>query len=159
LVEGGIAGCLIGAIIAACFGLPILLSIAIVSWACWLLPYSYLPAGIAGAVTGAISTAVTWDAILMSDFTIPDFTWAVMTAACIGGAVPSLATWFFLRWQRQFAQNSDAIRDIHWQYSLRDLFVRFTLIAALVAAWTIAIAKFREARKSATSQSQLSQID
>jgi hypothetical protein len=48
-----------------------------------------------------------------------------------GGGVAS-----YIYWQKARPEGSG---EIIWQFSLRDLFIRFTVLAALIAAWSLAL--------------------
>jgi hypothetical protein len=54
-----------------------------------------------------------------------------------GGGIAAFLYWSSHEWPLQIRQNGDALA---WQYSLRDLFLRFTVLSLLIAAWSLAIA-------------------
>jgi len=128
LIEGLDLGLIAGPFIAAFFAIPIIISAAIVTWALWLSRFGPLMAGIAGALTGLISTSLVVGS---------DSTGSLVLAACIGGLVPLSATWQFC--PRTSESQYERTRARRWQYSLRDLFLRFAVIAAVIAAWALAI--------------------
>jgi hypothetical protein len=116
-------------------GVPITFTFAVLTWAFWLTRYAPFVAMVTGASTGAIATSATW----VSVFGLDNVT-SIMLAAVLGG----LGGWVAMLWRRkqlaEMALESDT-DDAVWQYSLRDLFWRFTVVAVLVAMWSLVIGR------------------
>jgi hypothetical protein len=146
LLAGGIYGIIIGGnepifgfiagiVIAAMFSLPVIVTIGVIVWAFWLNRFQISIAILVGACTGMGSSAL----ITTSGFS-GSATAMILLAGLLGGAGGGFVA--FLYWSShdrrpQIGRNNGAPA---WQYSLRDLFLRFTVLSVLVAAWSLAIA-------------------
>jgi hypothetical protein len=137
LIAGFIIGGLAGFVIAANFAIPFVITFALLTWAFWLSRYSFLAAAIAGAFTGIVSTATVWDPIFNTDYNL-----SIALAGCIGSIGGGFYTFLYQRRRSEpFEQDSHEFEDVHWQYSLRDLFLRFTVVTALIACWSFVFAR------------------
>jgi hypothetical protein len=136
--EGEVAGFIVGGIMAAFYGVPILLSFAVITWAFWLSRFMPIMASMAGALTGILSTIMIWDTIFATDFRT-----AVILAACFGGVIPGVATAYYHRWRKQRHPNAAEFNRCVWQFSLSDMFWRFTVLAVLIAIWAFGLSKLR----------------
>jgi hypothetical protein len=130
LVVGGMPGLAAGFVIACISGAPIIATAAIVTWASWLLRFHLAGATIAGACTGAIST---WIVAGPRD-NISEVAPFVVMAGLMGAVGGGVASYIYLR-----ARPVKEVDSIAWQFSLRDLFIRFTVLAALIAVWSLAL--------------------
>jgi hypothetical protein len=143
VLAGGVFGALVGAVFgllagpffAAFFGVPVVCTIAALSWALWLDRAIVLMAAIAGGLTGFIATAMVWDPIFMLEYG-----GSLVAASIIGALGAGLCTgWYSIRHSHGIAGNT-FIAGV-WHYSLRDLFWRFTVVAVLVAMWSLVIGR------------------
>jgi hypothetical protein len=127
-----IAGTVAGAFIAAFLAPPFVMSAVILTWACWLSRLAVLTAAAAGAATGVFATAMTWDSVFAMEFEI-----ALVWAGFIGGLGGVFGGAIYMRrYPLPRTGESTKEQDI-WRYSLRDLFVRFTVVSMLVAGWCL----------------------
>jgi uncharacterized membrane protein YjjP (DUF1212 family) len=138
LIEGGFAGLIVGGIIATMYGVPIVLTIAVLTWAFWLSRFPPIAAAVAGSATGILATAMSWDRIFSTDY----YT-AIVLAACIGGIVPGVVLAYSVRAYRERNPATGKPDREGWHFSLADLFWRFTMVAILIAIWSIGLASFR----------------
>ena len=137
----GVGGLVFGAIFAGVVGVPIHISMATVTWILWLPRFSTIMAGIAGALTGIAATLLIWDA------SFPLSLYAAMgLAALLGGLGGVLGGGLY---HAKFACRAQ-VRRLHaksrWQFSLRDLLVRVTVLAVLLSGWTWLISAIHDAR-------------
>lgn len=147
LGAGGLYGILIGGnepifgfvagiVIAAVVSVPVIISIAVLAWAFWLSRFQIALTTLTGACTGiASSTPFTFE--IYPNAAIP----LILIAGCLGGVGGGLAA--FMYWsvhtKRLEIRDDDTLGV--WQYSLRDLFLRFTVLTILIAAWAAFLAK------------------
>jgi hypothetical protein len=130
-------GAIPGAVIAGVVSTPFTCTCAVPSWALWLTRFSVVFAAIAGACTGAISTVYVWGSLLI----LPAET-AAFLAAIVGGlGGGGLACYYSIRYGWPNCPSDANARNIFWQFSLRDLFLRFTAVSVLIAVWTTLLAK------------------
>lgn len=131
LVPAGVLGFYIGLAIASAVAIPVMTSFAIITWALWLSRYVLITVGLAGACTGYL--AVSW---LGGDTGLP-----AIAAALFGGAFSFIGSAIYLRGNNwSTSQSADRTEPV-WQFSLRDLFLRFTAVSILIAVWTAVLAK------------------
>lgn len=124
---GGVAGI----ILAAFIGAPVVINMAIVSWLLWLSRFHRTMSALAGASTGMISTAM----LFRGDRSVIAYQWQllVITAGVIGalgGYAP--ARWY---WSKRIRAGTPEQGNSGWQFSLGDLFVRFTVASLLLLVW------------------------
>lgn len=116
-----------GAVYAGLVAIPIHVTIAILTWAFWLNRFRLATAAIAGALTGVVAT--------MSVFPFPNNESAVIAGSLgtIGAAVVGSR-----HIKRQANQRPTVVtsKKTVWQFTIRDLLVRMTLLAMLLSAWT-----------------------
>jgi hypothetical protein len=137
LIAGSIPGLFLGPIIAGVFAVPIVLTFALLTWAFWLSRYSFATATLAGASTGIMSAATAWDPVFDLEY-IP----SMVLAGAIGATVSGLFTGWYCHHVGQWNERIHMKSDVIWRYSLSDLFLRFTVVTALIAVWTFLITQF-----------------
>ena len=138
LIQGGIAGAIVGPFLALLVGVPVFISTAIVAWAFWLTRYRLAFAVLAGALTGLLCTI--WaDATL---FTL-SYEASLALAPFLGGTGAGLAGLLFGR-------NADAGRRLtadsttpSCTLSLRQTFVHFAALTVVIAFWACTIGAVR----------------
>ncbi len=128
-----IVGLIAGVIIAGIYAIPIVATFGILTWTLWLSRFAVVMAAIAGAFTGILSTAA-----LMRDTEFE----LIPLAGCVGGVVTACITGFYWRKLGQWGYGSEVAAGNTWQFSLRDLFVRFTIATAILAAWMFALTSY-----------------
>src|SRR5262249_26983628 len=132
-----IPGFLAGSIIAGMYSAPIAITIALLMWAFWLTRYQLAAGILVGVLTGALSTF-----FLMSGFGSRGELIALpVIAGLLGGLGSWLATFFYRKKRRRLIQPMQAT-TASWQFSLKDLFIRFTVLSILAAAWSLAISYY-----------------
>lgn len=137
LIAGSIPGLMMGPILAAVCGVPLVITFALLTWALWLSRFLPVSATLAGACTGIVSTACVWEQSFLINH-VP----LVLLAGCIGGTVSGFVTYAYWRKRERPSHHIGGDAGVGWQYSLRDLFLRFTVVTVLIAVWSLAIAKF-----------------
>lgn len=125
-----------GAVIAGVVSTPFTITCAVLSWALWLTRFSVVFAAIAGACTGAISTVYVWDSLLI----MPAET-AAFLAAIVGGLGGGGHAYYYSKRHGWPNGSSGLDGQRTWQFSLRDLFLRFTAVSILIALWTALLVK------------------
>lgn len=130
LVLAGTAGLAGGVAIAGGTGAPVVVTVAIAAWAFWLSQFHVVAAIIAGACTGAVST---WIVAGVGD-SFSEVAPFALIAGLMGAFGGGLAS--YINWQKV---RSAVSGQFTWHFSLRDLFIRFTALAALIAAWSLAL--------------------
>ena len=129
-------GFVAGTFLAGVWAIPIVTIVGTLAWVMGLSRFRRTPPSLAGACTGLISTGVSLGSELA------DATWlylAILAAGvfgAVGGYVPAARYWR----KREHAE-CDATDD-RWQFSLRDLFLRFTVASILLACWIFALRWF-----------------
>jgi len=135
-IAGSAIGLFVGLLIAGFYAVPVVATFAVLTWACWLTRYIVFTAALAGACTGLLSTSMLWDSIFNTDY--PS---SLVLAGCIGASISAMFTGYY--WSRlDRSARSDDNRKIGWQFSLRDMFIRFSVVTALIAAWTFALSHY-----------------
>jgi hypothetical protein len=126
---------LIGSLLVGSFGIPIVSTIAIATWAFWLSRFRVYTASLAGGLTCVLSYVFS----LREAHSDVGECWVYVLQIAFCGAVgcPLFAYWphrFFLgEIKRQEYQTP-------WQFTLKDLLVRFTVLAVLISIWVSAVA-------------------
>ncbi len=128
-------GLFMGALIAGVVAIPIHLTVAIMTWMLWMSRFRVISAGLAGGTTGVVATQ-----FLSGGSVSGAVLWAGVIGA-MGGAAAGA-------WANPVGRNltKTASGNPVWQFTLRDLFLRMTVFAMLVAAWTWAIRSVYDAR-------------
>lgn len=125
-------GSISGAIIFGIISPPFICTSSILSWALWLTRFSLPLAIIAGACSGGFFP------ILASGMLEPSL---AVVAAFAGGLFGGLAAYNYSKKYGWPNRSSNANGKSIWQFSLRDLFLRFTAVSILIAVWTALLAK------------------
>lgn len=133
LCLGGGIGFLAGLVIAGVYGLPIIATVAVLTWAFWLMRWQLISATIAGACTGIASTALM---VMSVGSPFSEDGLLIFAAGSLGGFGGGIASYIY--WQKR-SLPAPIRSSIGWQFSLRDLFLRFTVLAVLIAGWSFAI--------------------
>jgi len=137
-VEAGVLGCVAGVLYAGVAAAPVQATFAAATWILSLSPIRVLVAGVAGATTGVVATAVTFDSTLFGF----QYEKSLVLAGAIGGVGGALPSGLYQRWSRQFGSASRKQDGAATQFSLRELFWRIAVAAVLLAFWTWMIAEF-----------------
>lgn len=136
LVFGCVVGLIIGSMIAGIYAIPIHATVAILTWAFWLARFRVLTAAFAGGVTGVLTTWLIFDAgIFGSELWIT----ATLAALCGSFGTGTVCYWHWKATKSE-AKIVDGLDDSPWQFGLKDLFIRFTVVACLLAGWIWLIA-------------------
>ncbi len=142
VLVGGVAGLVVGPILAGYVGIPIFMTIATTTSLMWLSRLSVAMAGIAGALSGAAATVLTWEPYL------PFSLYASITlASMLGGLGGALGGGLYRARYVRRRNGPASPTDSRWRFSLQDLFVRVTIIAGLICAWTWICTSIYTARK------------
>jgi hypothetical protein len=128
-----IIGFIAGIIIAGIYAIPIVATFGLLTWTLWLSQFGVITAAMAGACTGILTTATLGPPSDIELMLIP---------GCIGGIVTGCVTGYYWRKLRQWGYGSEAAAGSTWQFSLRDLFLRFTIATAILAAWMFALTSY-----------------
>lgn len=131
VLEGGVAGLVVGPILAGLVGIPIYITIAITTCLMWLSRFSVAMAGIAGALSGAAATMLIWESYLPLSLYA-----SIVLASILGGLGGALGSGLYRARYLRRREGHGLPTDSRWRFSLRDLFVRVTIIAGLICAWT-----------------------
>ncbi len=151
MVEGpgaALLGLIPGFVFAGMVAIPIHLTVVIMTWALWMSRIRVVSAGIAGGITGVVATQ------LIPDGSMDRY---VLGAGVIGAMGASAAGAWADRVSRDRTKTPSGNRV--WQFTLRDLFLRVTVIAMLLAAWTWAVRSIHDARNRQQSETQLDYAD
>ncbi|MFO0788111.1 MAG: hypothetical protein U0805_01550 [Pirellulales bacterium] len=127
-----VLGSVAGIIVAAFFGAPVVVNVAVVGWLFWLSRFHRVMPALAGASTGMISTAM----LFYGNRGLIAYEWQVLAIiagviGALGGYVP--ARWY---WRKRVSPGALHQGSSGWQFSLGDLFVRFTVASVLLLVWT-----------------------
>lgn len=128
------AGFIIGTMISAIYAVPVVATFSALTRTLWLSRFAVAMAAKSGACTGVLATLMVGNSVGFEKG-------QMMLAACIGGAVTGLGTFVYWRRFRLPIDSTPPGRD-SWQFSLQDLFVRFTIVSVLVALWVMAVRVF-----------------
>ena len=129
-LEGGVAGLVVGAILAGIFGIPIGITMAATTWLLWLSRFCVAMSAIAGALTGAAATVVTWESYLRFPLYV-----SILLASIIGGLGSALGSGLYRARYTRWSVGHRLLTDSCWRFSLRDLLMRVTIVAAPIGAW------------------------
>jgi hypothetical protein len=135
LIAGEILGLFFGSLIAGVVGVPVLATFAILTWALWLTRYTIATSAIAGGCTGCIATEIAWGPIFSIGYVS-----SVILATAIGTFVTATFSGFYW-FNAARANEGESCTANAWQYSLRGLFLRFSVVTVLIAAWSLVIGK------------------
>jgi hypothetical protein len=146
-IEGHLMALLLcppGGILIAGIGSCVLHShFAILAWAFSLSRYRLLLAGIAGGLVGLIAAAVMYPNPLLAVFVRPE----VIPAGLLGALGSGLAAYRYSKSDASQNVRSTESESPRWQFSVRDLWIRFTILAVVISAWatliTIAVRSVR----------------
>lgn len=136
-----IPGFVIGAMVAGIYGAPIALTIALLTWALWLTRYQIVAGTVAGVLSGVLSTLF----LMLDSASTEEMIGLPLIAGCLGGLGSWLTTFFYQKKRGRFFQPTDST-TASWQFSLKDMFVRFTMVSMLAAAWSLAVSYFVRGR-------------
>jgi hypothetical protein len=131
-----LAGFFLGFAFAGMTAFPILLTAAVITWALWLSRFRLIMATLAGAIIGLASAKMP----SMNNFS--DMTWIfgrvgssdIVPVFFVAVACP-LSSFFCCRKLRPRLEGQSE-NGQRWQFSLRDLFVHFTILAVFISLWT-----------------------
>ena len=120
-----------GIIVAGIFSAPVGITIAVPAWCFWLSRFQATLAMLVGACTGVVTSAMvgagrSHDAISM-----------IILAGCLGGGGGGLAALIYWNATGRTLTYVSKYDVPGWRFSLRDLFWRFTVLAVLIAAWSL----------------------
>jgi MFS family permease len=136
-----------GFFIAGIFAIPYLLTASIATWAFWFFRFRLITAAVAGGWTGVVATRL----VLGGTGGIGNGT--VILAGVFGAVGCPLFAYLFTR--KMFRRDKD--RDappMPWQFTLRDLFVHFTVLAVLISLWTSFFTIVRESKAQRLQEQQ-----
>ena len=157
----GLQGLFFGFMFAAIAAFPILVTVAIATWGLWLSRFRSITAAIAGAMTGFAAVKF----VEMPGLNFSDLTWifgrlnSIEIAALLCGAIGSpLFGYLFCRGLIPGGKNGGDFRK-PWQFTLRDLFVHFTILAVLISLWTWLFTYLRDAEKRSQQRQQQYQVN
>jgi hypothetical protein len=145
LIFGCVLGLVIGSVIAGVYAIPIHATAAILTWVFWLPRFRVLTAAFAGGVTGILTTRQVFDPMIFFDSGTSSMDlWVVATLAALCGSFGTGAVcyWHWKATERD-SQIVGELGDAHWQFSLRDLFIRFTVVACVLTCWLWILALVR----------------
>jgi hypothetical protein len=132
---------IVGFFVAGFWAIPFLGTVAVVTWAFWLSRFRMLAAAVAGGWTGVMASCFVLGGLYSGPLG-PGSTdsgglnYGYVILAGVFGAVgcPLFIYWFgrkiFFKNKKRGASNAP------WQFTLRDLFVHFTVLAVLISLWT-----------------------
>jgi hypothetical protein len=136
-IEGLFIGPIAGALIAGIFGAPLVATIGILTWLLWLARFRRAAPAVAGACTGMVSTAT----LFQSEADLPSLLLLVPIAGLLGAAGGYLPAAKYWNKRGQIEKLIDETHNHTWQFSLGNLFVRFTVASFLLAAWIFLLGK------------------
>jgi hypothetical protein len=122
----------VGLIIAGVCSVPVAITIALLAWSFCLFRFQATLATLIGGFTGILSST---PIALAYPNTNPVV--LVVLAGCLGGCGGGLAAVAYWRVAGRAPSFARECNLPDWQFSLRDLFWRFTVSAMLVFAWSL----------------------
>ncbi len=140
-----ILGILVGCIVAGVCAVPVVVTVAVLTWAMWLSRFRVLVAGLVGGLTGLIATG------FMSSPGVSLFGAGAGLLGMFGGSFGG--RWYNKKISR-LGQTSSNSNLQPWQCTLRDLFARMTVLAMLISAWTWTVKSIYHARQEAIRAEQ-----
>jgi hypothetical protein len=133
LLVGGILGLPFGTVYAAVFGVPVLFTTAVLTWASWTWRFRVIPAVVAGAATGILATYCTFNPGFESPFVE-----SIILAAMIGGFFSGTTGLVIFEMMK-----AETVSVATFRFSLSDLLIRIAVLSALLAAWLWALRTLR----------------
>ncbi|NQT14303.1 MAG: hypothetical protein HQ582_16220 [Planctomycetes bacterium] len=136
---------------AAIFGAPIHVAVVVMGWAMWISRHRVVLAGLAGGLTGFLGTWLFSGEssllVLLMAPTLPLATGMGALGGALGGIVHQKRSGS-RRFRRRVADNGV------WQFTLRDLFLRMTVLAILLSASTWCARMLVDSRERAMSHDE-----
>jgi hypothetical protein len=122
---------IVGFFIAGVFAVPFLLTVAVTTWGLWLSRFRMLAAAIAGGWTGVMAARSVFGHS-------GGGRWPVDPVALAGifGAVGCPLLVYLLGRRYFFFKRKNDAPPTPWQFTLRELFVHFTVLAVLISLWS-----------------------
>ena len=149
-------GLFFGFMFAGIAAFPILLTIAIATWGLWLSRFRLFMAALAGGMTGVASMKF----VEMPSLNFSDMTWIFgrinlweLAAAFCGAVACPLFGYLFCRGLIPRDKNGGDSRK-PWQFTLRDLFVHFTILAVAISLWTWLFTYCRDVERRSQQRQQ-----
>lgn len=138
-------GFLFGLVYAGFFGALIIANVAFVTWFLWLSRFRVVMGFLAGGLTGVIATLVLASDLspTMASALIPT-AWAGLLGALGGGLAGG---WSHLRAKAQ--KLYQVAQHNRWRFTLRESFIRVTVVSALLAAYVVIVGLIQSARQNA----------
>lgn len=135
-LEGGIFCSVAGVVFASMYGGFTIVNVAFVTWCFWLSRFRVVMGGLAGGLTGVLSTPSLSSGVSL----IGSWKWLAL-AGLLGTLGGGLAGgWCH---SRAKARGLDQVSQQHrLRFTLRDLFIRVTAISALLAAYVFVVNRF-----------------
>lgn len=142
---GAIVGLIIGCIFAGACAVPVVVTVAVLVWAMWLSRFRLLVGGFAGGLTGLVATG------FLSSLEVSLFVAGAGLLGMLGGSLGGLLYSKKIR----FPERASSISNLQpWQFTLRDLFARMTVLAMLISAWTWAVKSVHHSRQESIRAAQ-----
>jgi hypothetical protein len=155
-MGSGALGLFFGFMFAGIAAAPILVTVSIAAWAFWLTRFRLISAAIAGVLTGFASAKF----VEMPGLNFSDMTWifgrmnySEASAALCGAVACPLFGYLFCRGMIPHCKNGVKSRKL-WQFTLRDLFVHFTVLAVLISLWSWLFTYCRDVEKQRQSMAE-----
>lgn len=120
---GMLLGLIYGFVLAGVCSIPILSTTAVLTWAVWISRFRIVSAAIGGGITGITATLL-FDSLQL---TLP-----ILLAGALGAAGAGLAGRIH---DTKMALRLKVVEHRAWQFTLRDLFLRMTVLATTLALW------------------------
>jgi hypothetical protein len=128
----------IGGVLIGLCATPIMLTVAIATWALWLTRFRMYTASLAGGLSCAIA-AVTF---LNATHTYLSDGWKLIAIEALTGGI-GCPLILYLLGRRMFSLNRRAkATKTPWQFTMKDLFVHFTVLALLISLWSLLFPHF-----------------
>jgi len=139
LLAVDFGGLVLGVIIAGVFGVPVVLTFVVLTWALWLPRFSIAVAALAGACIGLLSMAI----IPLPLFFL-SFAASFVLAACFGAIGSGISANLYSKKLRVTSASNEHAANFVWRFSPRDLMLRSTVVSAAIAIWTLGISTYQE---------------
>ena len=130
-----------GLLCATATAIPIVVTVAILTWMFWLSRFRLIFAGLAGGMTGAVAMRgpIGWRGFFGA------YEFGLIFLAGVTGLIGSTVAG--ARANRRYRKLLTPVSENGvWQFTLRDLFWRMTVFAMLVGTWTWAIRSVYDTR-------------
>ncbi len=140
---GAWVGLAVGFVCASCAAIPVVATAAVITWAFWLSRVRILVAALTGGLTGVLVTLGIGKAFVL----------VVLAGICgASGAVAASAIhdWSCRSQPRRAKPSAPGV----WQFTLRDLLWRMTVLAALLSVWVWGIESLRNAVRPTETRPQ-----